>query len=183
MSARALGVNGQFRYTLSCMMVSYSDEATRTTKSQMIQASEGVDLGKLKDTHQIYYEVVHKKIDAAEALSRLTQVVNREPLYGRWFLILMFGFASASVAPFAFGARFIDLPVAGFLGMILGFLHLSFGARSDMFVITAAVLTSFLSRVFGSIGGGKLFCFSTLAQSSIAMILPGYTLRKQSSKR
>lgn len=44
----------------------------------------------------------------------------------------------------------------------------------NVFEISAAVLTSFLARAFGSIGGGKIFCFSALAQASIALILPGY---------
>ena len=43
-----------------------------------------------------------------------------------------------------------------------------------MFEVSAAVLTSFLARAFGSIRGGQLFCFSALAQSAIALILPGY---------
>jgi uncharacterized membrane protein YjjB (DUF3815 family) len=72
----------------------------------------------------------------------------------------------------------IDLPVAFFLGCILGFLQLIVAPRSDLysnvFEISAAVLTSFLARAFGSIRGGNLFCFSALAQSSIALILPGY---------
>jgi uncharacterized membrane protein YjjB (DUF3815 family) len=45
---------------------------------------------------------------------------------------------------------------------------------SNVFEISAAVITSFLARAFGSIRGGNLFCFSALAQSSIALILPGY---------
>lgn len=45
---------------------------------------------------------------------------------------------------------------------------------SNVFEISAAVLTSFLARAFGSIRGGNLFCFSALAQCSIALILPGY---------
>ena len=49
---------------------------------------------------------------------------------------------------------------------------------SNIFEITAAVLTSFLARAFGSIRDGELFCFSALAQSSIALILPGYIVRK-----
>jgi uncharacterized membrane protein YjjB (DUF3815 family) len=44
----------------------------------------------------------------------------------------------------------------------------------NVFEISAAVLTSFLARAFGSIRSGSLFCFSALAQSSIALILPGY---------
>jgi len=70
------------------------------------------------------------------------------------------------------------MPIAFLLGSILGFLQLIVAPRSDLysnvFEICAAVLTSFLARAFGSIRGGNLFCFSALAQSSIALILPGY---------
>jgi uncharacterized membrane protein YjjB (DUF3815 family) len=72
----------------------------------------------------------------------------------------------------------IDLPIAYLLGCILGFLQLIAAPKSDLysnvFEISAAVITSFLARAFGSIRGGNLFCFSALAQSSIALILPGY---------
>jgi uncharacterized membrane protein YjjB (DUF3815 family) len=51
---------------------------------------------------------------------------------------------------------------------------------SNVFEVTAAVLTSFLARAFGSIKvtrngqSEELFCFSAMAQSSIALILPGF---------
>lgn len=70
------------------------------------------------------------------------------------------------------------MPIAFLLGSILGFLQLIVAPKSDLysnvFEISAAVFTSFLARLFGSINGGNLFCFSALAQSSIALILPGY---------
>jgi len=72
----------------------------------------------------------------------------------------------------------IDLPIAWLLGCLLGFLQLIVAPRSalysNVFEISAAVLTSFLARAFGSINNGRTFCFSALAQSSIALILPGY---------
>jgi uncharacterized membrane protein YjjB (DUF3815 family) len=78
----------------------------------------------------------------------------------------------------AFEARIIDLPIAYLFGCILGFLQLIAAPKSDLysnvFEISAAVITSFLARAFGSIRSGNLFCFSALAQSSIALILPGY---------
>lgn len=70
------------------------------------------------------------------------------------------------------------MPICFLLGSILGFLQLIVAPKSELytnvFEISAAVLTSFLARAFGSIRGGNLFCFSALAQSSIALILPGY---------
>ena len=94
--------------------------------------------------------------------------------------MFVYGLASATVGPFAFEGRFIDMPVAFFLGCLLGFLQLILAPKSELysnvFEISAAVLTSFLARAFASIGGGKVFCFSALAQSAIALILPGYTV-------
>lgn len=72
----------------------------------------------------------------------------------------------------------IDLPICFILGCLVGYLQLVLQPKSELysnvFEISAAVLTSFLARAFGSIRGGNLFCFSALAQSSIALILPGY---------
>lgn len=182
MSARVLEIEGQFLYIPGCMIISFDDAATHTTEVKIVRSSQGIDLSKLKDTHEIYKEVVHDKVGVDEAMPRLDDVMKRKPLYGPWFLVVMYGFASACVGPFAFGARFIDLPIAFFLGALLGFMQLILAPRSDLysniFEISAAVLTSFLARVFGSILNGKVFCFSALAQSSIALILPGYTVRK-----
>jgi uncharacterized membrane protein YjjP (DUF1212 family) len=84
------------------------------------------------------------------------------------------------VGPFGFGMRLIDLPIAFILGCILGILQLIVAPRSplyaNVFEVVAAMITSFLARAFGSINGGNLFCFSALAQSSIALILPGYVV-------
>ena len=90
--------------------------------------------------------------------------------------------ASVSVGPFAFQARPIDFPFMFILGCILGYLQLVVAPRSDqfrnVFEVLAAVVTSFCARGLGSIliGGKQIFCFSAMAQSSIALILPGYII-------
>jgi len=85
-------------------------------------------------------------------------------------------------AAFAFGARWIDAPIAFILGVILALLQLVVAKQSmlysNVFEISAAIITAFLARAFGSIPPTGLFCFSSLTASSIALILPGYTVRK-----
>ena len=92
----------------------------------------------------------------------------------------MYGMASVCVGPFAFGGRLIDLPVAFILGLIVGALQLVVAPRSDLyaniFEIAAVLLTSFLARWWGTYRHSDLFCFPALAQSAIALILPGYTV-------
>lgn len=182
MSARVLEVEGQFLYIPGCMIISFDDSGTHTTEVRIVRTPQGVHLGKLRDTHEIYKEVVHDLIDLDEAMSRLEQVVKAKDVFPPWFLVGVYGLASMCVGPFAFGARPIDLPIAFFLGCLLGILQLIIAPKnelySNIFEITAAVLTSFLARAFGSIRNGEIFCFSALAQSSIALILPGYIVRK-----
>lgn len=184
MTARVLEIDAQFLYLPGCMFVSFGDATTHTTDLRLLRYPQGVDLGKLKDVHEIYKEVVHDVIGVEEATARLDEIMARKQKFNKWHLILLYGFASATVGPFAFGARLIDMPIAFFLGCLVGSLNLLLVPRSvlyaNIFELTAALLTSFLARAFGSIPRSqdtpddKIFCFSALAQSSIALILPGY---------
>jgi uncharacterized membrane protein YjjP (DUF1212 family) len=75
-------------------------------------------------------------------------------------------------------ARWIDMPIAFILGVILALLQLVLAKRSllcsSVFEISASILLSFLARGFESIPPARLFCFSALTVSSIALVLPGY---------
>ena len=180
MSARVLEIQGQFLYIPGAMIISFDDQSTHTTEVKIVRTVQGVDLGKLRDIHDIYKEVVHDRIGIEEAIERIQSITNRPRKFGLRTIIVMYGFASASVGPFAFGARFIDLPMSFILGCILGMLQHGAAPKSELytnvFEITAAIITSFLARALGSIRGGGLFCFSALTQSAIALILPGYTV-------
>ncbi|CAK7566914.1 MAG: hypothetical protein SEPTF4163_004868 [Sporothrix epigloea] len=178
MSARVLEIDAQFLYIPGCMLVSFDDSSTHTAEVKLVRAPQGVDLGKLSDVHIIYKEVIHDLISVDDAIARLKSITDASPKFKIWMRIPVYGLASTSVAPFAFGARFIDLPMCFVLGCIVGLLALiaapSSAIYSNVFEITAAVITSFLARAIGSVGNGKIFCFSAMAQSSIALILPGY---------
>lgn len=182
MTARVLELDVQVLYIPGCMLVSFDDASTHTTEVKLVRTNQGVNLGKLKDVHEIYKEVVHDVTGVEEATQRLEAIIREKPKHHKWFLVLVYGFASACVGPFAFESNWIDLPIAFVLGLCLGFLQLIIAPKSDLyanvFEISAAVVTSFLARAFGSINynGHRLFCFSALAQSSIALILPGYII-------
>ncbi|KAL1585618.1 hypothetical protein WHR41_05962 [Cladosporium halotolerans] len=178
MSSRVLEIEAQFLYIPGSMIMSFDDPTTHTTEVKLVKVAQGLDLGKLRDVHEVYKEVVHDRIGVEDATARLKEVTSRKPKHSTWVRIPIYGLASVCVGPFAFGARLIDLPIAFILGCLVGILQLVVAPRSDLyanvFEIGAAVITSFLARAFGSIRGGDLFCFSALAQSSIALILPGY---------
>lgn len=180
MTARVLEIEGQFLYLPGCMIISFDDTSTHTTEVKVVRSNQGVELGKLADVHEIYKEVIHDVIGVEEATQRLDEIMNRPDQHHVLFRVFVHGCAAATVGPFAFNARPIDMPVAFALGCLLGTLQLVLSPRSDLyanvFEVSAAILISFLSRAFGSIKyqGQSLFCFSALTQSSIALILPGY---------
>ncbi|KAL4736982.1 hypothetical protein BDV11DRAFT_192765 [Aspergillus similis] len=184
MTARVLEVEGQFLYLPGCMIMSFDDPTTRTAEVKLVRVVQGVDLGRLADTHNVYKNVVHDLIGVEEAISELDQIMSRKPRFNKWLLVPAYGFASVAVGPFAFQARPIDMPIIFLLGSIVGFMQHVLAPKSvlysNVFEVTAAVLTSFLARAFGSIRSTvsgeeqNLFCFSALAQSSIALILPGF---------
>lgn len=181
MSARVLEIDAQFLYIPGSMIMSFDDSSTHTTEVKLVRVAQGLDLGRLRDVHEVYKDVVHDRMGVEEATARIKEITSRNPRYSRWIRIPVYGLAAVCVGPFAFEARLIDLPIAFLLGCILGILQLIVAPASDLyanvFEIVAAVITSFLARAFGSIywhGDHRLFCFSALAQSSIALILPGY---------
>ncbi|CCJ31031.1 unnamed protein product [Pneumocystis jirovecii] len=183
LTSRVLEIDGQFLYIPGCMIVSFGDLITHTSDIHVVRVNQGLDLGKLQETHCIYKQVIHDLTGVEEAMKNLDEVITRKQYYNDWVVILFYGLASALVGPFAFNASWIDLPISFILGCILGLLKIVVAQRSllyaNAFEISATVITSFLARAFGSIrdrknNGEFIFCFASMAESSIALILPGY---------
>lgn len=185
MTARVLEVDSQFLYLPGCMIMSFDDPSTRTTEVKLVRVAQGVDLARLSDTHLIYKNVIHDVIGIEEAVQELDDVMNKKPRYPKYVIVIIYGIATATVGPFAFNARPIDMPIIFINGVLVGLMQHVAAPRSalysNVFEVTSTVVTSFLARAFGSIPktivDGKrqyLFCFSAISQASIALILPGF---------
>lgn len=181
MTSRVLSIDGQFLYIPGCMICSFGDSSTHTSEMQLVRCVQGVNLYKLHQTHQVYKEVIHAKLTVEEASKRIEELLSSKNLYPPWMCVIFFGFASLAVGPFAFGGRWHDMPISFLLGAFVGLLQTIVAPRSalynNVFEVTAAIIVSFLGRAFGSIGTDKnIFCFAAIAQSSLALILPGYII-------
>ncbi|KAF5098634.1 hypothetical protein D0Z00_001977 [Geotrichum galactomycetum] len=181
MTSRALEIDGQFLYIPGCMMVSFDDSSTHTSEMQLVRCVQGVNLYKLNETHTIYKDVIHGNLRIDQALEQLEEQFTSKNLYPPWLCVLFFGFASVAVGPFAFGGRWHDMPISFLLGSSVGVLQTVVAPRStlynNVFEVTASIAVSFLARAFGSIGSKQdIFCFAAIAQSALALILPGYII-------
>ncbi|KAH7018502.1 uncharacterized protein B0I36DRAFT_253065 [Microdochium trichocladiopsis] len=175
-TARWLEVDSQYLYVPDCMIISFDDNLTHTTRMKIVREVQGVNLAKLKATHEIYKEVLHDVIALDEALERLEHLVSAPVEWPAWLRIIMYGLASACISV-SFSSRFIDIPVIFVLGTLLGFGQVWVVPKSRTFAVVFEVLATtvfaFAARGLGSIADGGLFCFSAMTQSSIALILPG----------
>jgi len=183
MAARKLCIQASFQYLPSCMIMSFDDPDTHTTELKLIKEPTAVNLGKLKEVQQVYKDVMHNKYSLEEAMDDIREIRNRKKKFNTITVILMYGVAAVAVGPFAFSARPIDFPIQFLLGSTLGALQLGLASRSSqfshVFEVFGTFVTSFAARGFGSImtsAGEPMFCFSALAQSSIALILPGWII-------
>lgn len=150
------------------------------TEVKLVQGA-GTHVGKMLDAHEVYKHVLHGRISVSEGIRRLDHIEQRNDGHNVWFMFMIFGFAAVGIAPFAYRARFIDLPVAFITGSLLGVMQLKFAPSHPLyaliFEVTAAILMSFLGRMLGSIrgaDGSRIFCYSALTQCSINLLMPGY---------
>ncbi|TQV93670.1 hypothetical protein V2A60_004158 [Cordyceps javanica] len=190
MTAGILDVSAQFLYMPGCMVMSFDDRETHTAQVKLVRAVQGMDLSRLTEVHNIYKSVVHDRTGADEAAEELGRIMRRGPRYNKPFVVLLYGLSSACIGPWAFGARPIDLPVIFVLGAFVGFMQHVVAPYSilfaNVFEVAMAIITSFIARGIGSIRATGpfadladrkyVFCFSAIAQSSICMILPGFSV-------
>lgn len=180
LTAMVLETNGSFVYFPGCMLASFGDFTMRTSEMHLVRCPEGLDLGKLDEIHEIYKNVVHDREGVQEATDQLKDIMEKKPRFNTIVRVLLYAFSSAMVAPWGFGGSWIDLPICFGIGGVIGFLQFVICPRStlysSLFEVMASVISSFLARAIGSINGGSLFCYSSIVQSALALILPGYII-------
>ncbi|KAJ6140410.1 hypothetical protein N7470_010415 [Penicillium chermesinum] len=99
MTANVLEVNAQFLYIPGCMFMSFADPLTRTTKVKIIRVIQGLDLSRLAEVHSVYKNVMHDIVSVDQATTDLDEIMQRNPRYNKWLLVLLTGLASVAHGP------------------------------------------------------------------------------------
>lgn len=179
MTSRVLEIDGQFLYVPGCMVVSFGDATTRTSEVQLVRCAQGLNLWKLHQVHAIYKSVIHDLISAEDANVAIDRIMAEPNLYPPWMCVLLYGFCSSMVTPFAFGGYWINMATSFFIGCCVGCLQFIVSQRSNLysnvFEVTASIVVSFCGRALGSIKNSDI-CFGATVQGSLALILPGFII-------
>ncbi len=121
--AKVLVIQTEFLLMPNVIFVSFHDEMEGHTASlYVIKEIAGISLTKLKDTHVIYQEVIHKMTTAEDGYRRLVAVRLRKTAYTRRQRCLIAFLSGASIAALAFEGSFIDAIVSGVCATFVAFL-------------------------------------------------------------
>lgn len=132
-TAFVLEMDAQFIHFPGIVIASFGDSNSRTSESHFIKASSGLDLGKLHRVHNIYKDVVHDEMDAAEATRQIHALLRAPNEYGRWSTLFMTFLSCGLIAPMGFSGSILDGVAAGLLGTLLGFLEVSVHSKNTMY--------------------------------------------------
>jgi uncharacterized membrane protein YjjP (DUF1212 family) len=180
MTAIALRVNVDFTYLPDHMTMYIDDDMNHTGYTRLIKGA-GTDLGRWLDVHNVSKHVINDRMTIEDGAYELREITNRKSEHSDWFLFFIYGLAGIGIAPFAYGARFVDLPLCFVLSVMLGVMQVKLAPRnhlySVLFEVSAAITFSFLGRLLGSIRnleGDRVFCYGAVSEAAINLIQPGY---------
>ncbi|KAM5545760.1 hypothetical protein V8D89_000798 [Ganoderma adspersum] len=173
-TAKVLDIELSCMYLPDVMLISFDDAGTGTSSIKFIRQGSALDIGKLQEAHELYWEVIHDNVSVKDASIHLDDLMRRKQLYKNWQIVLFGGACSASICSVSFNGSFIDCLVSFPLGCLLILIQF-FAARnelySNVFEITVATVFSFIAA---ALSAAPYFCYSAIASASVVLILPGF---------
>ncbi|TIA90835.1 hypothetical protein E3P99_01363 [Wallemia hederae] len=175
-TARVLDIPLQVVYLPGLMLFSFGDVESHTSETKFLKQSSSLDLRKLLATHQIYWRVTHDEMSVSEASKELDVLMTQKDSFSVLSNIIIAGFCSAFITPFAFYGSLVDACLAAPLGMLLVAVQ-QMAVKNDLFTnifeISMAALNSFFAA---SLAQTNKVCYSAVASGSVVLILPGYII-------
>jgi uncharacterized membrane protein YjjP (DUF1212 family) len=119
-------------YLPSVMLISFGDLSTATSNIKFIKQSSSLDLGKLLETHNVYWRVIHDEMSVSEAAEKLDELMMRRVLYGSWEQLIIGGLCSSAICFTGFNGSFVDSLISFPLGALLVGAQL-FAAKNELY--------------------------------------------------
>lgn len=163
--------------TAESILLSFSDDIAPTLP--LISGDwEIIQLASLHDIYRVYDAVADFRMTTQQAIDELSGMTERKVGHGRPFMLVVYAVTCACIGGLLFNAQILDIPAIFCLGFCLGLVRVYMTPLSnhrDVLDILIVVSVSCLARCLGTVSQNQI-CFSAVAQSIIAITLPGYTL-------
>ncbi|KAF9029244.1 DUF1212-domain-containing protein [Hymenopellis radicata] len=174
-----LGAKADFVHLPNIIIVSIRDSDTSPTRTYFVRATGRVALTKLHRVHDIYRQVLHDKMSAAEGMDALRTILRSPPTYPLSVRCVLAFFSASLICVISFGGSIVDMFVSGLCASVLQYLGLSAASKSSMYAnvyeISVSIIVAFVARGLSN-APGNIFCYSAISSAGTVSILPGFTI-------
>ncbi|MEM7229351.1 MAG: threonine/serine exporter family protein, partial [Planctomycetota bacterium] len=174
--AQRMNLVGQFFATPTSLFIALGKDDRQRTYLLRVEPGE-VNLSKLADLDMIVDRFVQGELETSEANDEVERILNRAPRYGRIRTTIAHAFACGGAAIF-FGGTWVDMGLAGLVGIILGLLWIAIEAHrralrlfetlAGMIAASVAVICAWLI--------GEPVSPSVVTVAGIIVLVPGLTM-------
>lgn len=174
-TAQRLGLQAQFFSTPTSIFAAFGEQADQQTFLMRVEPGD-TDLGRLADADRVTLQVARGEMTPAEGSRALDSIAAQPPAYGRGLTLLAFGAASAAAARFL-GGGWIEIALAGGLGLITGLLALAtarWATLARIFEPLAAFTATLIATAFAALVVPTSVLVTVLA--GLIVLIPGLTL-------
>ncbi|KAI7881244.1 uncharacterized protein EV154DRAFT_575547 [Mucor mucedo] len=171
-TAKLLVLDASFSFLPDSVLITFTNASD--SQSIMVKSPQGFDNGKIVKINDIMNNFYRGEIDLDRCLVVLHEVATAPPTCGLLSTLIFFTASSFTASAMMFGGTWIDACISGSLGLMVAILYILSGyfpIYARVFEISASVLVALITRALHN-----YCCFTSVAMSSILILLPGYTM-------
>lgn len=140
----------------------------------MVKSPQGYDTGKIAIINDIMNSFFKGEVDLDRCLVLLHDVATAPPTCGTWATLFFFTVSSFCASATLFNGTWIDASISGAVGLLVSILYIlsaHFPIYARIFEMSTSILVAIICRSLY-----RYCCFTSVAMSSILILLPGYTM-------
>lgn len=145
----------------------------------MLTADPDLDVDKLGRANELANGVGNEGVPLTLAYWRLKAIASSPPEFGKWWRLFAFPLSAAMSSLLFYNGSLWDALFSSFLGLAVGLLDI-LSSKSTLYAsvseFTAALVVSFLARIFQVHFKSHELCYFAMALSALSQLLPGLSL-------
>ncbi|RCI02585.1 hypothetical protein CU098_006441, partial [Rhizopus stolonifer] len=171
-TSNLLSLDTSFSFLPDSVLITFTNGSE--CQSIMVKSPQGYDTGKIAIINDIMNSFFKGEVDLDRCLVLLHDVATAPPTCGTWATLFFFTVSSFCASATLFNGTWIDASISGAVGLLVSILYIlsaHFPIYARIFEMSTSILVAIICRSLY-----RYCCFTSVAMSSILILLPGYTM-------
>ena len=181
-AAQRLGLVADVWSSPTAIIISFADmaqgEEGLAQSTQVMRLAPGdVNLARLCEADAIADRVIAGELDLREGFHRLRALGVRETRWAQAGTIFSYGLSAASIAALFLHSAWVDLAVAGFIGLIIGWITILAGSRPRL-AVASDLICALVATTVAIVVSAFVFplAIKSVVLASLIILIPGMSL-------